>query len=121
MQTALAILMFLHGVAHLVGFVASWQLAPLEGMPCKTTVLAGRVDLGDAGIRVMGVAWLLAAAAFFVVAAAAAIDRSWWMPATAGVALSSSLLTLLAWPDSRIGLLVNAAILAALIGIFSRR
>ena len=52
MRIALAILMALHGIAHVVGFLAPWQLT--EGMPYKTTVLAGRWDLGATGIRAVG-------------------------------------------------------------------
>ena len=65
MRFVLAILLVAHGVAHLVGVVSSWKLAVLPELPYKTVVLSGRVDVGDAGIRVMGVLWLLAALAFW--------------------------------------------------------
>lgn len=121
MRIPLAVLMFAHGVAHLVGFVASWRLAPLEGITYKTTVLAGRVDLGDVGIRAVGLGWLLAAVAFWIVAVAAAMDQAWWVPAAVTVAIASAALSVLGWPDSRIGVYVNAAILLALVGFLSWR
>lgn len=115
MRIALAVLMLLHGVAHLPGFVGSWRLAALEGMPYKTTLLAGRVDVGDVGIRVVGVVWLLAALGFILTAIGAFTDRSWWMAALMGVALASLGLSVLEWPLARIGVAVNLAILAALL------
>jgi hypothetical protein len=57
MRFVLAFLLVAHGVAHLVGFVSSWKLATLAELPDKTAVFLGRVDVGDAGIRVMGVLW----------------------------------------------------------------
>lgn len=58
MRIALAVRMALHGVAHAPGFVGSWRLAALEGMPYHTTLLGGAIDVGDAGMRVVGLAWL---------------------------------------------------------------
>jgi hypothetical protein len=40
MRIALALLMTLHGVAHVVGFAAPWKLAA-EKLSYKTTVLSG--------------------------------------------------------------------------------
>src|SRR5829696_5581074 len=98
MRIALAILMALHGVAHLVGFSGAWSLAP-EGVPYKTTVLAGHVDLGDVGIRAVGLLWLAAAAAFLF----------------AGLAAVSLRLSATEWPEARIGVAINALIITALI------
>ena len=70
-----ALLMALHGVAHVPGFLATWQLSRMEGLPCKTTLLGGRVDAGASGIRALGLLWVLAAAAFLYCAWAAAANR----------------------------------------------
>jgi hypothetical protein len=115
MRIALGVLMLLHGIAHLPGFLGSWRLATLEGMPYKTTILSGRLDLGDAGIRVVGAAWLVVALGFGLAAVAALAGRAWWWPAALGVALASLCLSGLEWPEARIGVAVNLAILAALL------
>ena len=74
----LAALFFVaHGVAHLVGFAASWQLGSLRDMTYSTIILNGTIDVGDAGMRVMGVLWVAAAVAF---AAAAVAVISWLVP-----------------------------------------
>ena len=114
MRIVLAMLMIVHGVAHLPGFVNEWRLADLKGLPYRTTILGGRVDLGDAGIRVVGLLWLAAAVAFLVTGAAAAWNVSWWMRAGAGVAVGSLLLSLAELPEARVGVAVNALILAGL-------
>jgi hypothetical protein len=114
MRIALAVLMLLHGIAHLPGFVVSWRLTELKEMPYRTTVLGGRLEVGDAGIRLIGVLWLAAALAFVLIATSALTQRTWWAPAATAVAISSLLLSVLGLPDSRIGIAVNLAILAAL-------
>ena len=115
MRTGLAALMLLHGIAHLPGFIAAWRPEGFGQMPYKTTILAGRVDLGDAGIRVLGVMWLLIAIGFVFTAAGAFTGRSWWMVALVGVGLASLGLSVLEWPLARVGVAVNVAIFAALL------
>jgi hypothetical protein len=114
MRIALAVLLALHGIAHMVGFIGSWHLNPAAGIPYKTTLLAGHVDVGDVGIRSMGILWLLAAIAFLVAAAGTALGTQWWVKTVAVVATVSLALTVLQWPEARIGLFVNLAILGAL-------
>jgi hypothetical protein len=119
MRIALAVLMALHGVAHMVGFAGSWQLAATNEIPYKTTVLGGSLDLGDAGIRIVGLLWALAAVGFVTVSGATVLDKPWWPAAALGVTLSSMALTLLELPQAKIGLFVNLALIATL--LFARR
>jgi hypothetical protein len=112
-RVALAVVLALHGLAHLVGFAGSWHLS--SEIPYKTTVLAGRLDLGDAGIRAVGVFWLIAAIVFVVAAIAAVADRGWWLPVAVGVSIASFVLSVIAWPDSRIGVALNLVILIMLV------
>ena len=119
MRFVLAFLLVAHGVAHLVGFVSSWKLAILTEFPYKTTVLSGRVDLGGAGIRVMGVLWLLAALAFLVAAFAVATEMGWAVRFSLAAVIASVILCVVGWPDSRIGVTVNVG-LALLLAIGAR-
>lgn len=119
MRFALAFLLVAHGVAHLVGFVSSWKLATLAELPYKTTVFSGRVDVGDAGIRVMGVLWLLAALTFLVAAFAVATETGWAVRFTLAAAMASLILCVVGWPDARIGVAVNVG-LALLLAIGAR-
>jgi len=97
MRYVLALLFVIHGVAHLPGFLTAWRLASLEGMAYKTTLLAGSVDVGDVGIRIVGVVWLLAAIGFVVAGVGTALATSWWSMLTAVVASISLALSVLEW------------------------
>jgi hypothetical protein len=119
MRFVLAFLLFAHGVAHLVGFVSSWKLATLAEVPYKTTVFLGRVDVGDVGIRMMGVLWLLAALAFLVAAIAVATETGWAVRFTLAAVIGSLILCVVGWPDARIGVAVNVG-LALLLAVGAR-
>ena len=118
-RVAFAILLFVHGFAHLVGFIVPWRIADLKEMPYHTTLLAGSLDIGERGIRAVGVLWLIAAVAFAVCGVGVILRAPWSHPLAAMVVVFSILLCVAGWPDSRIGVFVNLAVAAVL--LLSRR
>jgi hypothetical protein len=114
MRWILASMLLAHGVAHLPGFVVAWQLASFPELPFRTTIF-GTVDIGLAGTRVVGIAWLLSAIVFAVIAATIALRvelPSALVPLVLGV---SAALCLSAWPKAGYGFIANAAIAAVLV------
>ena len=114
MRIALAVLMTLHGMAHLVSYVEAWQLMP-GSFPWKTTILAGRVDLGGPGTRVVGMIWLAVSVAFMLSAAGAVVGAAWWAALAFGGAATSVVLTAVELPQARPGLAIDFVILTALV------
>ena len=108
MRWLLAAFVAAHGIAHLVGFAVTWQLTVSKDVPYTTTVLNGRVDLGDGGIRVVGLLWLALAIAFAGVAAALALRAAGAWSALAWAIAASTCLCLVSLPAARIGLVINA-------------
>ena len=117
MRTALAILFVLHGIAHGVGFAVPWGLVEVEETAYSTTLLAGKLDVGDPGIRLVGVLWLVTGVAFVAAGAGVLMMKSWWLGVATTVALASLLLSILGWPEARIGVGLNVVIIAVLLGI----
>lgn len=105
MRYALSALLAVHGVAHLVGFV----------VPRKVTLLAGRVDVGEAGIRVVAVIWLLMAVAMMATAIGVAVQARWAGAVVLPVVIVSLVLCLLELPAARIGLAVNVVLVLWLV------
>jgi hypothetical protein len=108
----LALLLLAHGFAHLVGFVGPWKIGKPDPKQPYTTLLAGRLDVGDTGIRVVGILWLLAAVAFGVLALAVLTEAPWWQPAAIWIASYSLALSILGLPASWIGIAVDIILLA---------
>ena len=110
MRALFGVFLVFHGIAHLVGFVGGWRLAP--SIPYHTTLLAGRLDVGDGGIRLVGVLWLVLAAAFAASGMGAMSDAPWWRPLTVVAAAASLALSALAWPEAKVGVPLNLLVLA---------
>lgn len=115
MRLALGVFLLLHGVAHLVGFVVPWRLMSNAEMPYKTTLLAGHWDVGDVGIRINGLLWLGLAIAFALVGISVVRQMSGWQTAVWVVSLVSLIACVVSWPEARIGVFVNVAIIAYLL------
>ena len=111
MRIALVIVLVGHAVAHVVGFVGPWRLISSAELPYKTTLLAGRIDVGDGGIRIVGLLWLAMGCAFIAASAALALRKPEAFAFMAVVAGGSLSLCLVGWPEARIGLFVNVALL----------
>jgi len=109
-----SIILVLHGLIHLMGTTAYMQLAVIQQLPYKTTLLGGRWDLGASGTAVYGALWAVAAIGFVVAAGALLAGWSWWQPVLVGVTLFSLVLTSLDWGVAYTGVFLNIIILAIL-------
>jgi hypothetical protein len=105
-----AVVLAIHGLIHLIGFVVPWQLATVDGFRFRTTLLAGLLDVGGAGARAVGALWLVCAVGFVVAAFALWRGEPWAMPLIVGLALASFVLCVLGLPESAVGVVVNVAI-----------
>ena len=113
MRILLALIFLGHGIAHLPGFLVSWELVVLE--PYRTTILVDYFDIGDRGIRVMGAMWLLGFLAFALSSVGVWLRRSWWSRVALLTAIFSMVLCALDWPDAQIGLYINVALIVFLV------
>jgi predicted cation transporter len=113
-RTLAAVLLAVHGLVHLIGFVVPWGIAQVEGFPYRTSALDGAVALGEPGVRLVGVAWLVLAVGFVVAGLATWRRAAWAAPLTAVLAAGSIVVCVLGLPEAVFGIVVDAAILAAL-------
>jgi hypothetical protein len=114
MRITLAVLMLLHGVAHVPGFLVPWRLMREPDGGSLSTRLLGGINVGETGLRLLGLGWLLLAVAFVVAAAATWVNRESWPAIASLIAVISLVFTILELPESRIGVVVNLALLAAI-------
>jgi hypothetical protein len=113
MRIALALVLLVHGFAHLVGFLGAWRLT--AKVPYRTTLLAGRLDIGDAGIKVVGVLWLLAAIALAATGLAALARLSSWPAYAQALSVFSLGMCVAGWPEAKFGVAVNVILIAILV------
>lgn len=111
---AAVVVLALHGLIHLLGTAAYMRLAEIQGLPYKTTLLGGHLNLSESGIWIYGALWAVAALGFWAAAAGWLAGWNGWQGLLMGVALFSLALTALDWSTAFMGVIVNLAILAAL-------
>ena len=116
MRTAIAVALLLHGLAHLVGFLAPLGLTPgAAASPSNTTTIIGGRLLGVHTARWLGLLWIAGAAAFLYAAAMLIADSPNAATPVILATLASLVLTAVWWPVARTGFFINVAILAALV------
>lgn len=114
-RTIVSLVLAVHGLIHLLGFVVPWRLADVRGFPRETTALNGRIELGEFGARAVGVAWLVAALAFVALAVGVWRRMVWVVPVGGTAAALSLVLCVLAAPRANAGLAVDVAVLLAVL------
>jgi hypothetical protein len=111
----IAIGLMLHGLIHLIGFVVNWQIVTIKDISYSTTVLAGKINLGDGGIRIVGVLWLLATIGYVVAGVGLLMLAPSWLGLTLWVTGFSLVLCILGWPEAQFGVYIDLIILAYLL------
>ena len=114
-RNAFAIFLAAHGIVHWIGFAVPWGLLKTESFTAKTTILAGQVDVGDGGTKLIAVLWLPVLAGFVVAAWGVWRATPWSLPLTLAVALASLVLCVLAAPQAILGVVIDVAIVAAIL------
>ena len=107
-----AVVLALHGVIHLIGFVSPWRIASLEGFAYRTTVLGGAQDVGDVGVRLIGLVWLGLTFGFLAAGYAVWRRKLWAVGLTGVLAVVSLIVCVAGWPETAAGVAVDVVILA---------
>ena len=105
----------IHGLIHFLGTVVYLRVAEIDGFAFKTTLLAGRVDVGEPGIRIFGVLWILPAAGFLVSSAGLWFGWWGWLPTVVVSTIVSLLLTTADWNVAFAGAITDIAIVVLLL------
>jgi hypothetical protein len=100
MKIIFFVIITFHGLIHLMGFLKAFKLSEFEQLSQEISKPAG-------------VFWLLAALLFSITAALYLSETNfWYVPALAGVAVSSVLI-IAVWSDAKYGMIANLIILTA--------
>lgn len=109
MRLVASLLLLFHGIAHLVGFRAAFW--PVAGLPVRGNLLGGVPGVGHFGTRLLGLIWLALALGYALSAVLFLMQKPSWSAVTLGVTCASAIMCILFWPDARIGLGIDVALL----------
>jgi hypothetical protein len=106
-KNVLIIIIMLHGLIHLMGFVKAFGIAEISEITLSIS-------------RGWGILWLIASLTLFLSGVLWLLNlSSWWIPAIIGVILSQ-ILVFAFWQDARFGSIPNLIILIFIISGFVR-
>jgi hypothetical protein len=102
MRILLFVLIVVHGLIHLLGFVKAFKLAPVSQLTQDIS-------------RAAGLLWLLGAALFVIAGVLFLLKtESWWILAALAVVVSQALI-IASWSDAKFGTLANVIVVLALV------
>lgn len=104
------LIVFIHGLIHLLGFVKEWKIAEVNQLTGKTLI-----PLSDSLSKVFGSLWLITFLCFFIATVGFLLKKDWWwMIASLGV-IFSQILIIVYWQDAKAGTIANLIILPVII------
>ncbi|MCK0144915.1 hypothetical protein MWU78_04550 [Arenibacter sp. F26102] len=102
MRIALALLMIVHGLIHIVGFTKAYQFGSISQFTKEIS-------------RPMGILWFVSALLFIATTLGFVLKKDWWsLLGIVSVVISQSLIVT-GWADAKYGTIANAIILIAVI------
>jgi len=110
----LAGLLIFHGLVHILGFLIFFEITEVDTLQYSTKVLGGRFDIGKFGMRVLGVIWLLILIIMVASGIGLLLGTSWWFTLALWSTAASTVVTILGWPDTKFGLLINVLVFIVL-------
>lgn len=111
----------IHGLIHLLGFAAYWPLAEIAELPYKTSLLNGRWELGESGMRSFSALWLIVAAGLVGSAVGLAQKQAWWLPVMSAAVLLSLMICILDWQNAWRGAIISLAAMIPLLLVWGGR
>lgn len=109
-RTAFAVIIFIHALIHLMGFVKEWGIARVPGLTGKTMV-----PLSPQAARAAGILWLAACILLTLAGIGFMLKQEWWlMIGVMGTIISQALL-ILYWRDAWAGTIANLMIAGGIV------
>ena len=115
MQIAFAVFLFIHALAHGVGFLSQTLLIGGDDAPGAPAFLLSDLEPGHWTLRLLGVVWLFVGIAFVVAGIGVLRDADWTMSVLVPAVVVSSVLSLVWVKDAPFGLVANGIIIIVLL------
>ena len=115
MKIAFAVFLFIHAMAHGVGFLTVSGIVKDPDQPSEPTFLLTGFESGHWVFKVMSVVWLIGLAGFVVAGIGVINETDWALTALVAATVLSTILSLIWVKAAPLGLVANLIIIAAMI------
>ncbi len=99
-----------HGLIHLMGFLASWEITEVEGLTGSPSLLLDELALDHPAVRAFGLLWLVAVAGFAASAIGLMSHARWTRLLLATSAAISMVVCVIWWSEAWIGAVISGAV-----------
>jgi hypothetical protein len=106
MRIAFALLIIVHGLIHILGFIKAFKIADVN-------------QLSQSSSKSMGMLWLFVAILFLTSAVLYLLKKDWWFFIAISAIVFSQILIIIYWKDAKFGSIANVIILIAAIIYFA--
>jgi hypothetical protein len=120
-QLIFVIAIVVHAIGHTLGFIHTFDLVSLSGMPTNESwLLTGQLKLDRTIIQMISFLWLVVILGFFIVAGAFWFELSWWKNLAIPMIILSVILFIVWFNSFPINTQVGAAIgnIVIIVGLF---
>ncbi|MDJ0953393.1 MAG: hypothetical protein QNJ81_06915 [Acidimicrobiia bacterium] len=115
MKVAFAVFLFIHAMAHGVGFLTVSGLVKDPDQPSEPTFLLTGFESGHWVFKVMSVLWLIALAGFVIAGIGVINETDWALTVLVATTILSTTLSLIWVKAAPFGLVANLVIIAVMI------
>lgn len=115
MKIAFAVFLFIHGLAHGVGFLTVSGIVTSADTPSEPTFLLTGFENGHWVFKLMSVIWLIGLAGFVMSGIGVLQEADWAMTAIVASTILSTVLSLIWVRAAPFGLVANLIVIAVLV------
>lgn len=115
MRIAFAVYLFIHAMAHGVGFLTVSGLVKNPDQPSEPTFLLTGFESGHWVFKVMSVVWLIGLAGFLVAGIGVVNEADWAMTALITATILSTVLSIIWVKAAPFGLVANLIVIAVIL------
>lgn len=115
MKIAFAVFLFIHAMAHGVGFLTVSGLVKDPDQPSEPTFLLTGFNSGHWVLKIMSVVWLIGMAGFVIAGIGVISEADWALTAIVAAAILSTILSLIWVKAAPLGLVANLIVIAVIL------
>ena len=106
-RISLLLILFIHGLIHLMGFTKAFQLAEIDQLTLPISKSAG-------------IFWLIGCLLMLTSGVALLLKLNWWWAFALLGVVTSQILIIMSWQDAKFGTIANIIILIGILSLYFR-
>ena len=114
-NTIFTIILLIHAIAHLPGFIMAFKLAEIKELPFSTKIFFKKIEIGEIGIKIYGLVWLVLSIIFFVSVLFILFDKPVYKDTVLVASLLSLIISIGGLPETKYGVIINLLIIIYLV------